>query len=100
MSKYLFDFICPACGQGDHGVFYHKCGGKRYIDEDLYLYCDKCSDKTYLFDSTFKCEYHDDYRKANKMIMMKGLSVFPQFTRFNSIDEKIIKKMMENVWYN
>ncbi len=56
MSKYLFEFICPGCGHGNLQVFYHKCGGKRYIDEDLYLYCDKCSDKTYLFNSTFKCE--------------------------------------------
>ena len=59
MSKYLFEFICPGCGHGNLQVFYHKCGGKRYIDEDLYLYCDKCSDKTYLFNSTFKCEWHD-----------------------------------------
>ena len=96
MPKYLFRSICPICLDGDIIEWIHTdCGGRRYIDEDLYLYCDKCSDKTYLFDSTFKCEYHDDYRKANKMIMMKGLSVFPQFTRFNSIDEKIIKKMLE-----
>ena len=94
MSKYLFDFICPACGQGDHGVFYHKCGGKRYIDEDLYLYCDKCSDKTYLFDAKFQCKYHDDGRKTDKFRWMNSLALS------RSIPTTIIKKMMENVWNN
>ena len=92
MSKCLFDFICPACGKGEHGVFYHKCGGKRYNDEDLYLYCDKCPDKIYLFDSKFQCEYHDDGRKANKMIMVRGLGVYAQF---NSIAQNILIKMVQ-----
>ena len=82
MPKYLFEPICPACLQGDPRVFYHKCGGKRYIDEDLYLYCDKCSDKSYLFNSTFKCQFHDDYRKPNKMRILAKSDSIPQVTLF------------------
>ena len=94
MSKYLFGFICPACGQGNHCVFNHKCGGKLYIDEDLYLYCDKCSDKTYLFDSTFKCEYHDDYREPNKRFMLHILCIFAES---ESMPDITLIKMTKNV---
>ena len=41
--------ICPACGNRTISQRYHTCGGKRYIDEDLNLYCEKCNDKTFFF---------------------------------------------------
>ena len=56
MPKYPLKMPCPACGSRIISERYHTCGGKRFIDEDLYLYCDKCNDKTYFLDSRFKCE--------------------------------------------
>ena len=47
MSRYLLVIPCPACGNTEIAQRYHECGGKRYIDEDLYLHCDKCNDKTF-----------------------------------------------------
>ena len=89
MSKYLFDTICPSCGEGKHGIFYHSCGGKRYIDDDLYLHCDKCKDKTFIFNSTFKCENHNDFRNFNKFAFMKSLALVSLF----KVPERVIKKM-------
>ena len=47
MPRYKFIAGCPACGNRRISQRYHECGGKRYIDEDLYLYCDKCNNKTF-----------------------------------------------------
>ena len=47
MSKYLLKIMCPACGNRRISQSYHTCGGKSYIDEDLYVYCDKCKNKTF-----------------------------------------------------
>ena len=57
MSKYLFKTKCPACGDREIFTWCHdpkNCGGARYIDEDLYLHCNKCNDKTFLFNSPFR----------------------------------------------
>ena len=62
MPKYLFTSTCLACGDRKIISWRHdskKCGGAYYIDEDLYLHCNKCNDKTFLFNATFDCGKHD-----------------------------------------
>ena len=97
MSRYLFDTICPACGRGNPGVFYHSCGGKRYIDDNLYLYCDKCNNRAFLLDSRFKCESHDDFRPIDKMAFMSSLSLM---SRTSNVPKNIIRKMMNALMDN
>ena len=75
MSKYLFKTKCPACGDSEIFSWCHntkKCGGARYIDEDLYLHCNKCNDETFLFNVTFNCGKHD-YRKPSMEHVMEAL---------------------------
>ena len=91
MSRYLLDIICPACGRSNHGVYYHTCGGKRYIDEDLYLYCERCHDKTFISDSKFKCELHSDFRSFDKRIFLKQIAMISQTSK---IPSQIIMKMV------
>ena len=75
MSKYLFKTICPACGDSEIISWCHtKCGGARYIDEDLYLHCNKCNDKTFLFNLTFNCGKHDS-RKPSRQHVLEYLTV-------------------------
>ena len=92
MSKYLLRITCPACGNNTISQRYHECGGKRYIDEDLNLYCDKCNDKTFFFDSRFQCECHDDFRKVDIQNFLRAVSIL---STLSEIPERIIKKMVE-----
>ena len=77
MSKYLFRTKCPACGDYKIISWCHdpkKCGGARYIDEDLYLHCNKCNDETFLFNNTFDCGKHDS-RKPSREHVIEALGV-------------------------
>ena len=90
MSKYLFKTICPACGDSEIISWCHdpeKCGGARYIDEDLYLHCNKCNDKTFLFNATFDCGKHDS-RKPTHMNYLAALAI-------SHIPVGILEKMIE-----
>ena len=92
MSKYLFKTICPACGDKEIISWCHdtkKCGGARYIDEDLYLHCNKCNDKTFLFNSTFNCGKHDS-RKPGKCQFLAALTILQETS---DIPFCILKKM-------
>ena len=94
MSKYLFKTICPACGDKEIISWCHdtkKCGGARYIDEDLYLHCNKCNDKTFLFNATFDCGKHDS-RKPSMLDVMKALT-FLQIS--SDIPEDIFDEMLD-----
>lgn len=95
MSKYLFNVICPACGMGKAGVFYHSCGGKRYIDEDLYLHCDKCNDSTFIMNSRFKCENHNVFRELDKMIFLRGLAGLASSNIPEGVMKNMIRALME-----
>ena len=93
MSKYLFKTICPACGANEIISWCHnpeKCGGDRYIDDDLYLHCNKCNDKTFLFNKTFDCGKHDP-RKPSMVHVMEALA-FLQTS--SDIPDGILKKML------
>ena len=82
MSKYLFKTICPACGDSEIISWCHdpkKCGGARYIDEDLYLHCNKCNDKTFLFNDTFNCGKHD-FRKPENHHFLAALAILRQIS--------------------
>jgi len=91
MSKYLLRIICPACGNRTISQRYHTCGGKRYIDEDLNLYCDKCNDKTFFFDSIFQCECHDEFREVNLQKFLGAMSIL---STSSEIPHRIIQKMV------
>ena len=96
MSKYLFKTICPACRDKEIISWCHdtkKCGGARYIDEDLYLHCNKCNDKTFLFDGTFNCNKHDS-RKPSKENVRRALS-FLQIS--SDIPDDIFEEMVYKV---
>ena len=94
MSKYLFKTICPACRDKEIISWCHdtkKCGGARYIDEDLYLHCNKCNDKTFLFNATFDCGKHDS-RKPSMLDVMKALALL---NTSSDIPDGILKKMLK-----
>ena len=73
---------------------YCHCGGTDYIDEDLYITCDKCNKRKSIFDDTFICQMHSDGREPNVMNIVKAISTF---TRFNSLPKDMARKMMEKV---
>ena len=93
MSKYLFKTVCPACGSCPPRVWCHnseKCGGERYIDKDLYLHCNKCNDKTLLFNATFKCEEHDDFREPNAQRLIRTLLLLNEYSNLpENINEEL-----------
>ena len=92
MSKYLFRTKCPACGECEIISWCHdtkKCGGARYIDEDLYLHCNKCNDKTFLFNTTFDCGKHD----SRKPIFQQFLAALSILQTSSDIPRDILKKM-------
>ena len=97
MSKYLFKTKCPACGDGEITSWCHnseKCGGVRYIDEDLYLHCNKCNDKTFLFNVRFNCGIHN-FREPDRMEVMRMLRILGEFSDIpHDILEKMIRKAM------
>ena len=96
MSKYLFESICPICLDGSRFVFYHDCGGKRFIDEDLYLHCEKCNDKTFILDSEFKCDCnnHNYYEKVDKYDIISCIS---QISNLPSITGNVRKNMLKKL---
>ena len=92
MSKYLFKTICPACGDSEIISWCHdpkNCGGARYIDEDLYLHCNKCNDKTFLFNATFDCGKHDS-RKPELGPFLEALTILRETS---DIPNRILRKM-------
>ena len=98
MSKYLFKTKCIACGANEILSYSHdtkKCGGAYYIDEDLYLHCNKCNDETFLFNVTFNCGKHDP-RKPIFQEFLAALSILRETSYIpNGILKKMIKKAMQ-----
>ena len=93
MSKYLFKTKCPACFDREIISWCHnpqKCGGARYIDEDLYLHCNKCNDKTFLFNLTFDCGKHD-FRKPEIYHFLAALEILRETS---DIPVPILTKML------
>ena len=94
MSKYLFKTVCPACSDKEIISWCHdtkKCGGARYIDEDLYLHCNKCNDKTFLFNATFDCGKHD----SRKPIYQRIFSALGILQKSSDIPDDILVEMSE-----
>ena len=94
MSKYLFKTKCPACVDREIISWCHnpqKCGGARYIDEDLYLHCNKCNDKTFLFNITFDCGKHD----PRKPIYTHFLAALAILQKSSDIPEDIFDEMLD-----
>ena len=99
MSKYLFKTKCPACRNMEIISWCHdakKCGGDRYIDEDLYLHCNKCNDKTFLFNATFDCGKHDS-RMPEYQQIFAALEILHDSS---DIPEDIIEEMVEKAIIN
>ncbi len=94
MSRVRFYSKCPACGLNDVSQIYCPCGGMDYIDEDLYITCDKCNKRISIFDDTFRCQMHSDGREPNVMNIVKAISTF---TSINSLPKDMARKMMEKV---
>ena len=94
MSKYLFKTKCPACSDREIISWRHdikKCGGDRYIDEDLYLHCNKCNNKTFLFNGRFNCGKHDS-REPFKIHAMRALA---NLEGSSDVPEDIINEMLD-----
>ena len=84
MAKFLFKSICPICLDGDVLEFTHSsCGGRRYIDENLYLICEKCSDRTFILDAYFTCNNHKKSEKADCYDMIEIISSLSNFPDMN-----------------
>ena len=97
MSKYLFKTVCPVCGDSEIISWRHAtktCGGAQYIDEDLYLHCDKCNDKIFLFNMLFQCGKHD-YQHPNcihhvfKALLILNESSDVPYTNFIKMIDKV-----------
>ena len=98
MSKYLFKTKCPACEECEIISWCHdtkKCGGARYIDEDLYLHCNKCNDKTFLFNETFDCGKHDS-RKPSKEHVVTAISILQ---KISDVPINIFVKMLDKAGF-
>ena len=98
MSKYLFKTGCPACGDREIILWCHnpkKCGGNRYIDKDLYLHCNKCNEKTFLFDATFDCGKHD-FRKPEFLHFFKALALLEHTS---DIPYDILREMLNKAMH-
>ena len=95
MSKYLFKTKCPACFDGEIMSWCHdskKCGGARYIDKDLYLHCNKCNDKIFVFNSTFDCGKHDSRKPEfhlllDALMFLEKTSDIPPYILYEMIDK-------------
>ena len=97
MSKYLFTSTCLACGDRKIISWRHdskKCGGAYYIDEDLYLHCNKCNDKTFLFNATFDCGKHDS-RKPIYQYIFSALAILQETSDLpdDILEEMSVKAM-------
>ena len=94
MSKYLFKTFCPACNEGKITSWCHDsktCGGDYYIDEDLYLHCDKCNHKIFIFNTTFDCGKHD----LRKPIYQHYLAALAILQQTSDVPVGILKKMIK-----
>ena len=94
MPKYRLYSICPACGNNELFQFSCTCGGNDYIDQDLYITCDKCNKKDFILDSTFKCNVHSDYRKPS---FQNVLVMISKFCCLNIIDSVTAEEMIKKV---
>ena len=93
MSKYLFKTFCPACNDEKIISWCHDsktCGGDRYIDEYLYLHCDKCNDETFIFNTTFNCGKHDS-RKPDYFSVFRALRYLGTM---QNVPKDIMRKMI------
>ena len=98
MSKYLFKTKCLACGDSEIISWCHdpkNCGGARYIDEDLYLHCNKCNDKTFLFNATFDCGKHDS-RKPIYTDICVALAILQ---KSSDISDDILDEMLDKAMH-
>ena len=94
MSKYLLKTKCPACEDEEIKTWRHnseKCGGAYYIDEDLYLHCNKCNDKTFFFRLSFDCGKHD----LRKPIYQHYLAALAILQQTSDVPVGILKKMIK-----
>ena len=84
MAKFLFKSICPICFEDDVMEWTHSdCGGRRYIDENLYLICEKCSDRTFILDAYFTCNNHNKSEKPDKYGMIEIITCIRNFPDMN-----------------
>ncbi len=97
MSKYLFRSICPVCLDGDIIKWTHtKCGGTRYIDENLYLICEKCNDRTFILDTSFTCN-HNNHNKAEKPDVLSLMEIISSFENIPDINGCTRRKMLDKL---
>lgn len=99
MTKFLFRSFCPICLNGDIITWTHtNCGGNRYIDENLYLTCEKCNSRTYILDSTFSCPNHEGSKKTDLMSLIQMISLLDDSVIDFSTRKKMIKLLTDLLW--
>ena len=100
MPKYLFRSNCPICLDGDIIEWIHTdCGGRRYIDEDLYLLCDKCNNRTFILDSGFSCDKHKDSHKPELYDIISLISQITNIPDMNSATRRKMINKLRNMIY-
>ena len=94
MPKFLFKTNCPICLDSEIIQWTHSnCGGDQYIDENCDLICEKCNDRTFILDQTFKCNNlnHKCYNEPdahNVIAILSDLRNIPEldsYTRRNML---------------
>ena len=96
MPKFLFKTNCPICLDSEIIQWTHSnCGGDQYIDENCDLICEKCNDRTFILDKTFKCNNlnHKNYYKPdvyNVIAILARITNIPKFTKINMLN--LLKK--------
>ncbi|KAH3743753.1 hypothetical protein Pelo_14840 [Pelomyxa schiedti] len=67
----------PKCtdGMAKHYWEHTNCGGKMYIDDEAYMFCDKRKNthRFHVKDWKFKCHTHLDYHEADTQVFLESI---------------------------
>ena len=96
MSKYLFKCQCPICQEGDIFQWNHSNCGRRFIDEDLYLICEKCNDRTFVLEASFACG-KNNHTKPEKPDVYCMISTLGRIGNIPDLNGPTRKKMIDKL---
>ena len=105
---YRFQCICPSCGKGDPGDWYHSedsccsTSGRLYINSECKIKCDDCYDRrnktpSFILCWKFECiRHHGKYIKADEMAVCAAIA----YICTNSNIQKSVRQQMINIVNN
>jgi len=98
MTKFLFRSICPICREYDDVIQWKhtNCGGRRFIDENLDLICEKCGDRTFILNSPFSCN-KNNHTKEEKPDAFSIIGILSYIKNIPDLDGRTRVKMRSNL---